>query len=48
MTNRAESDRCGGKWANCPNAFRTLDKGYPVMRCKLTGKHPDECRERAE
>jgi hypothetical protein len=35
---------CNGIWGNCVNAVHTLDKGWPVMRCKLTGKHPDECR----
>jgi hypothetical protein len=35
-------------WPNCPNAFQTLEtegsmRGAIVMRCKRTGRHPDEC-----
>lgn len=35
-------------WSSCPNAFQTLQeggnmRGAIVMRCKLTGRHPDEC-----
>lgn len=36
--------QCGGHWADCPNAVRTLDGPWPVMRCVLTGEHPDDCR----
>ena len=35
---------CIESWADCPNAVHTLNKSYPVMRCKLTGRHPDYCR----
>jgi hypothetical protein len=31
-------------WGSCPNAHQSHENGYPVMRCKLTGGHPDDCR----
>jgi hypothetical protein len=34
---------CNGIWANCPNAQPTLERGFPVMRCRQTGRHPDHC-----
>lgn len=41
---------CRTHWPDCPNAARTLEiiqgVGVPVMRCKLTGRHPDECATR--
>lgn len=39
-------DTVGGgceSWPSCPNAHPAVSNGYPVMRCKLTGKHPDHC-----
>ncbi len=35
---------CSGKWGDCPNARPSLNSmGHRCMRCKITGKHPDEC-----
>jgi hypothetical protein len=35
------------RWPDCPHPHRTLEVingiGVPVMRCRLTGRHPDEC-----
>jgi hypothetical protein len=40
------------RWPDCPNAGRTLEIihgiGVPVMRCLLTGRHPDECAASAD
>jgi hypothetical protein len=35
--------RCSGSWNGCPYAHHTLVRMWPVMRCRVTGKHPDEC-----
>jgi hypothetical protein len=43
FTSRADCRE--GKWIGCPNAYGTLDRqGYQVMRCRITGEHPDDCR----
>jgi len=43
MTEREFGTCPSGSWGACPNAFNTHDKGWPTMRCKLSGQHPDLC-----
>lgn len=31
------------RWSQCPNAQTRYENGWPVMRCKVTNEHPDEC-----
>lgn len=33
----------GGTWRLCPNAVSAQENGFPVMRCTVSGKHPDLC-----
>lgn len=36
--------RCHESWHGCPNARQAVDPvHYIVMRCKITGEHPDYC-----
>lgn len=33
----------GGSWGKCHNAISTHENGWPVMRCRVSGRHPDLC-----
>lgn len=32
-----------GSWGTCPNAIQSNEDGWPTMRCKVSGRHPDLC-----